>query len=112
MKANTVEWVTGDTFNLKAPILNFTIQEILDSDFRAHVAEVLKFWIDYDVENSRSHQERHPVFLGTRRLRDEYNQVHWLDTPGWTLPRGIVTVGPKSPERATRAYRNTLLSEE
>jgi len=50
-KANTVEWVTGDTFRLKAPILNFTIQEILDRDFRAHVSEVLKFWIDYDVEN-------------------------------------------------------------
>ena len=32
-------------------ILNFTIQEVLDRDFRAQVAEVLKFWIDYDVEN-------------------------------------------------------------
>jgi hypothetical protein len=51
MKANTVDWVTGDTFNLKAPILNFTIQEVLDRDFRDHVAEVLKFRIDYDVEN-------------------------------------------------------------
>jgi hypothetical protein len=50
-KADTVDWVTGDTFNLKAPILNFTIQEVLDRDFCAHVAEVLKFWIDYDVEN-------------------------------------------------------------
>lgn len=34
MKAHTVEWATGDTFNLRAPILNFTIQEVLDSDFR------------------------------------------------------------------------------
>jgi len=50
-KTHTVDWVTGDTFNLKAPILNFTIQEILDPDFRAHVAEVLKFWIGCDVEN-------------------------------------------------------------
>jgi hypothetical protein len=50
-KAQTVGWVTGDTFKLEAPILNFTIQEVLDSDFRARVAEVLKFWIDYDVEN-------------------------------------------------------------
>jgi hypothetical protein len=46
-KAHTVDWVTGDTFKLKAPILNFTIQEILDRDFRAQVAEVMKFWIDY-----------------------------------------------------------------
>jgi hypothetical protein len=50
-RARTVDWVTGDTFKLKAPILNFTIQEVLDRDFRAQVAEVLKFWIDYDVEN-------------------------------------------------------------
>jgi hypothetical protein len=34
MKAHKVEWATGDTFNLMAPILNFTIQEVLDSDFR------------------------------------------------------------------------------
>jgi len=52
-KAKTIEggWVTGESFNLKAPILNFTIQEMLDDDFRAQVAKVLKFWIDYDVEN-------------------------------------------------------------
>jgi hypothetical protein len=50
-KAQTVNWVTGDTFRLTAPILNFTIQEVLQPDFRIQVAEVLKFWIDYDVEN-------------------------------------------------------------
>jgi hypothetical protein len=52
-KAQTVDggWATGESFNLKAPILNFTIQEVLAPDFRAQVAKVLKFWIDYDVEN-------------------------------------------------------------
>jgi hypothetical protein len=50
-KARTVDWVTGNTFKLQAPILNFTIQEMLDREFCARVAEVLKFWIDYDVEN-------------------------------------------------------------
>ena len=50
-KARTVDWVTGDTFKLEAPILSFTIQEVLDRDFSIQVAEVLKFWIDYDVEN-------------------------------------------------------------
>jgi hypothetical protein len=51
VNAQTVEWTTGNTFTLSAPILNFTIKEILESDFRAHVAKVLTFWIDYDVEN-------------------------------------------------------------
>lgn len=50
-KAHTVDWVTGETFQLKAPILNFTIQDLLDPDYRAEIARVLKFWIDYDVEN-------------------------------------------------------------
>jgi len=50
-KAKTVNWVAGDTFRITAPILNFTIQEVLQPDFRIKVAEVLKFWIDYDVEN-------------------------------------------------------------
>jgi hypothetical protein len=50
-KGRTVAWVTGDTFKLEAPILNFTIEQVLDRDFRTQVAEVLKFWIDYDVEN-------------------------------------------------------------
>jgi hypothetical protein len=50
-QAETIEWATGDTFHLKAPILNFTIQQVLDPAFSSHVAKVLKFWIDYDVEN-------------------------------------------------------------
>ncbi|MFZ2081241.1 MAG: hypothetical protein WAV38_32260 [Xanthobacteraceae bacterium] len=52
-KAQPVEggWVEGESFQLRAPILNFTIQEILDDTFRNKVVEVLKFWIGYDVEN-------------------------------------------------------------
>jgi hypothetical protein len=52
-KAQTVEggWTKDDSFNLTAPILNFTIQEVLNPDFRSQVAKVLKFWIDHDVEN-------------------------------------------------------------
>jgi hypothetical protein len=52
-KAQTVEggWTEGESFDLTAPILNFTIQQALDPEFRIRVAQVLKFWIDYDVEN-------------------------------------------------------------
>jgi hypothetical protein len=44
-------WVEGESFQLRAPILNFTVQEILDDTFRKQVMEVLKLWIGYDVEN-------------------------------------------------------------
>jgi hypothetical protein len=52
-KARPVEttWEEGSSFELKAPILSFTIQEALDNAFRMQVAEVLKFWIDNDTEN-------------------------------------------------------------
>ena len=50
-KAETVGWVTGDTFQLEAPILNFTIQEVLDRSFRDNMAKVLKSWVDCDMEN-------------------------------------------------------------
>ena len=47
----TVEWIGGNTFRLGAPILSFSVQEILSIDFRKQVADVLKFWIEYDLEN-------------------------------------------------------------
>ncbi|WP_447433132.1 hypothetical protein [Cupriavidus basilensis] len=50
-KAKSVEWGDGGKFEMKAPILNFTIQELLDDAFRAHIANVLKFWIEYDMRN-------------------------------------------------------------
>jgi hypothetical protein len=50
-KARTVNWAGGDTFNLEAPILNFTVQQVLDGAFRDHVSDILKFWIDYDMDN-------------------------------------------------------------
>lgn len=50
-KAHTLNWENGETFRLKAPILNFTIQELLEPEFRNRIAEVLKFWIDWDTEN-------------------------------------------------------------
>ena len=52
-KARPIEtsWEEGSSFELKAPILNFTIQEALDDTFRARLTAVLKLWIDNDMEN-------------------------------------------------------------
>ena len=52
-KAQTVTggWKEGESFDVIAPILNFTIAEALNPEFRKQVEKVLKFWIDYDVEN-------------------------------------------------------------
>jgi hypothetical protein len=46
------DWLSGgDTFTLSAPILDFTIQELLEDDFHAQVKQVLQHWIDYDLKN-------------------------------------------------------------
>jgi len=50
-KANTFQWAPGSTFQLEAPILNFTIEQLLNRRFHAQVADVLKFWIGFDMEN-------------------------------------------------------------
>jgi hypothetical protein len=44
-------WVAEKGFELKAPILNFTIEEALDATKHSKFKEVLKFWIDNDMEN-------------------------------------------------------------
>jgi hypothetical protein len=50
-QAVTGQWPWIGPCTLAAPILNFTIKDILDEDFRSEVKNVLQFWIDFDVEN-------------------------------------------------------------
>jgi hypothetical protein len=50
-QAVTGQWAWIGPCTLAAPILDFTINDILDEDFRSQVKSVLKFWIDIDVEN-------------------------------------------------------------
>jgi len=50
-KSNTFEWSPGSTFELKAPILNFTIDQLYNRRFHAKVVDVLNFWIGFDMEN-------------------------------------------------------------
>jgi hypothetical protein len=83
-KANTVDWITGDTFNLKAPILNFTIQKLRDDGFLAEVAEVLKFWIEYDVENLFRIKSGIPYF----RVPGDY-ETNTTNFKGWAGQGGL-----------------------
>jgi hypothetical protein len=50
-QAVTSNWAWIGPCTLGAPILNFTIPEILDTAKILEVKSVLKFWIDFDVEN-------------------------------------------------------------
>src|SRR6266566_3571968 len=50
-KAVTSSWAWDGPINLGAPILDFTISQILDTAKIEEVKSVLKFWIKFDVEN-------------------------------------------------------------
>jgi hypothetical protein len=50
-QAQTANWDWISVCKLEAPILNFTISDILDEEFHGQVKSVLKFWHDFDVEN-------------------------------------------------------------
>jgi hypothetical protein len=50
-QAVTGQWPWIGPCTLAAPILSFTIKDILDEDFRSQVKNVLKFWIEFDAEN-------------------------------------------------------------
>jgi hypothetical protein len=49
--AITINWTEGHEYELRAPILDFTIDQLLDSTFHNKIGRVLQHWIDYDVEN-------------------------------------------------------------
>ncbi|MGH7147739.1 MAG: hypothetical protein ACREIJ_07560 [Nitrospiraceae bacterium] len=45
------QWSGGSTFSLSAPILDATVQDLLDDQFHRTAWEVLRFWIGFDLEN-------------------------------------------------------------
>jgi hypothetical protein len=117
-KAETIEggWVTGESFNLKAPILNFTIQDMLRDDFRDQAVEVLKFWIGYDMENlfrirSGIHHFRVPAEYETNTTK-----VSALSDQGGPFTEGSLQLAQSRLEEllgliATHHYRkNELVS--
>jgi hypothetical protein len=45
------QWEGSTTFSLSAPVLDASVQELLDEDFHRQAWEVLRFWIGFDLEN-------------------------------------------------------------
>ena len=87
-------WEEGSSFELKAPILNFTVQEALDETFRARIKAVLKWWIDFDMENIFR------IRCGNHHFRVPYEyETNRSDVSGGTSEFG----GPFSKESVERA---------
>ena len=111
-KARPVEtsWEEGSSFELKAPILNFTIQEALDDTYRARLTAVLKLWIDNDMDNIFRIQMWKPSISSAVRIRNELCRRYTRKKRVWRPIFATVRAASKSgAQRATRAYYDASL---
>ncbi len=77
------DWSRGDTFSLRAPILDFTIQDLLDNGFHARAEQVLKHWIDYDLVNlSRIRNGMPTMFVPHDYETNSTNFAAWVAQGG------------------------------
>jgi len=85
------QWQGSTTFSLSAPVLDATIQQLLDDGFHRQAWEVLRSWIGFDLENLA----RIRAGIHSFRMPDQY-------TTNMTNFRAWVTQGiTKAPDLAS-----------
>lgn len=78
------QWEGGTTFSLSAPVLDASVQELLGDDFHREAWEVLRFWIDFDLENIA----RIKAGIHSFRMPGQYT-TNSTEFPSW-VTEGIV----------------------
>jgi hypothetical protein len=94
------QWKGGTTFSLSAPILDASIQDLLDDDFHRNAWEVLRFWICVDQDNLR----RIRTGLHTFTMPDYY-RTNSTAHRGWAM-QGITKA--ENIERALEHLKEVL----
>jgi hypothetical protein len=98
------QWKDGSVFDLSAPILDFTIQDMLDDGFVVRAKDVLRFWIeDVEVENLR----RMRTGVLNFRLPDPYKTGESGSQMGW-VTQGVNYADSAAVERAVALLREPL----
>jgi len=77
------QWEGGTTFSLSAPILDASVQDLLDDGFHRRAWEVLRFWIGFDLENLA----RIKAGIHSFRMPDQYT-TNTTKFSGW-VTQGI-----------------------
>lgn len=77
------QWEGGRAFSLSAPILDVSVQELLDDEFHRQAREVLRFWIDVEVANLA----RIAVGIQSFQMPYEY-RTNATESRGW-VTQGI-----------------------
>lgn len=61
-RGQITQWKDGKSFSLSAPIHEFEIEETMEEGFVGKSQEILRTWIDFDLENRRYFANRIPGF--------------------------------------------------
>ena len=77
------QWEGGGVFSLSAPILDVSVQELLDDEFHRLVRKVLHFWVDIDLANLA----RIRAGIQSFQMPDEYH-TNATEFCGW-VTQGI-----------------------
>lgn len=84
------QWEGSGTFSLSAPILDASVEELLDEQFHRRAREVLHFWIGVDLKNLA----RMKAGIHSFKMPDEY-RTNATEFRGW-VTQGIT----KAPDLA------------
>src|SRR5262249_34104761 len=98
------KWSRGSAFDLSAPILDFTTQDLLDDRFVAQAKGVLRFWVeDIDAENLRR------LRAGVRNftLPSQYLTGKCGTSSGWAV-QGVSVAGGNDVDRAIDLLKEQL----
>lgn len=83
------QWEDGKEFSLSAPILECSIQDLLNDDFHQNAKRVLKLWIDIDLSNLRRVASGIHLFKMPHRYQTNETQTHAEVTQGITRAQNI-----------------------
>jgi len=98
------QWKDGSTFDLSAPILDFTIQDLLDDGFVERAKKVLRFWIEgVDMENLR----RMRAGVLNFKLPARYKTGESAELGSWII-QGVNKADSAAVDRAASLLREPL----
>jgi hypothetical protein len=103
-RGNAVSWTPGIPCSLGAPILDFTVQELGDVEFREALRATLASWIDVESTNLRRRRQ------GTRwfSMPNSYRPNIPVIDPPIAISGGTRSVPPEQTAAAAAEIRDTL----
>ncbi|HKZ78736.1 MAG TPA: hypothetical protein VJ124_10570 [Pyrinomonadaceae bacterium] len=101
-QGKNTEWEGGDVYSLSAPILDFSISDILQDSFYEKAKQVLEFWISIDQANL--HRIRTGIYSFT--MPADY-QTNSIEIREWSI-QGKRNVGEQNIQQALSCLKELV----